>query len=174
MSVIFITAILVGGILALCFLFISIAKRHKRKAMNHLLYHFSELGTLYALSFSSHEVLNDCIIGLDGVQGKLLIMSVNNETAGQHEVIELKEVKACSLRKYYGNIQPQALKSRPLDHHLQKMVLHFEMMGATPKEVTFYHHTADAYESLKELHTRAGHWETLLSKMLHFPNRRIA
>src|SRR5689334_17409469 len=109
MSNLIVAAIIIGTITAICFLLITIANKQKNKRMNSIMKKFSNLGTTYNLSFSSQEVLGNVIIGLDGINRKLLILEINSVQTDH--VIDLHKVKHCTVKKYYGSIKPGGLKS---------------------------------------------------------------
>src|SRR6478672_107713 len=104
MSTLFVATILVGSVVAICLFLISIHNKHKREAMNHLLNQFSRSGTENNLGFSSQEVLNNCVLGLDGVNRKILVV-----TKQDHDytslIIDLNEVKSCVVKKMFGTIK---------------------------------------------------------------------
>ena len=93
MSTILVAAILVGSVVAICFLLISIHNKHKREAMNNLLKHFSQLGTENNLSFSSQEMLNNCVLGLDGINRKILVVTKEDNFYGSF-IIDLRSKHA--------------------------------------------------------------------------------
>lgn len=171
MSTIIVAAIIVGSVFGISFFLISIHNKHKREAMNKLLKYFSQLGTENDLSFSSQEILKDCILGLDGVGRKILVVTREDEFFASL-IIDLNRVKNCSLKKIYGTIKAGDLKGHKLDQYLEKIVLHFEM-DKDPVEIVFYNHfDYHVYETL-EMEQKARHWETILSKMLS-PQKKIA
>ncbi len=141
--------------------------------MNQLLNHFSELGSEYKLNFSSQAILKDCVIGLDGVHRKLLILSSDNPF--NYELIDLNDVKYCSVKKIYGTINVGALKDKKLDQYLQKIILCFEFKTQRqPIEVAFYGHIDNHIYQAAELEQKAKDWESFLSKMLGSTVKKIA
>ena len=99
MSDLIIAGILIGIIVSISFLLIYIDKHSKRKRMNHLMNRFSELGTRYGVNFTSQAILKDEILGIDGVQRKLLILNTTDKNEISHELIDLDELKHCSVKK---------------------------------------------------------------------------
>jgi hypothetical protein len=172
MSTVIVAAIIVGSIVVICLFLISIHNKHKREAMNKLLKHFSQLGTENDLSFSSQEILKDCILGLDGVHRKVLLVK-REDGVFSSSIIELNQVKDCSVKKIYGTIKAGDLKSHKLENYLEKIVLHFDVDNKPPVDIVFYDHFDNhIYETL-ELDQKARHWETILSKM-QTPLKNIA
>jgi hypothetical protein len=143
--------------------------------MNQLLNRFSELGTAHNLSFSSQEVLNNCIIGLDGINRKLLILTQIDNTLFDDYVVDLDEVKNCTAKKHYGNIKPGDLKNKKLETYLERVALHFEFHnGKEPIEVAFYKHIENNVYHLADIEQKAEHWKQILTKMLKTSVKKIA
>jgi hypothetical protein len=172
MSTLLVAAIIVGFIVSICFLLIGIHNKHKREAMSKILKHFSHLGSENNLSFSSQELLNHCIIGLDGVNRKILVVTKEGSYYGSF-IIDLNEIKTCTVKKIYGAIAGGDLKGRKLEQYLEKIVLHFEMYGKPSVEIVFYRNFDNHIYEVQELEKKAKHWETILSKM-HMPLSNIA
>ena len=175
MSTIIVAAILVGAIMAICLLLISIANKQKNKKMNQLLNRFSEFGTAHNLSFSSQQVLNNCIIGLDGINRKLLVLTQIDNTLFDDYVIDLDEVRNCTVKKHYGNIKPGDLKNKKLETYLERVALKFEFNNEKESiEVTFYNHIDNSVYQIAEIEQKALHWKQILTKMLKGPLMKSA
>jgi len=172
MSTIIVAAILVGSVIAICYFLISIHNKHKRKAMNTLLKHYSQMGTEYGLNFSGQEILKNCIIGIDGINRKVLVVRKENELYVS-QIIYLNKVKSCSVKKIYGTIKANDLKKHQLEQYLEKIILHFEISDQPPVEVIFYQHVDNHILEALEMELKAKNWETVLSKM-HTPSRKTA
>lgn len=172
MSTILVAAIVVGFIIAVCLLLIGIHNKHKREAMNNILKHFSQLGTENNLSFSSQELLHHCVLGLDGVNRKILVVTKEESSYGWF-IIDLNEVKNCSVKKSYGTIKVGDLKDHKLEQHLEKIVLHFELYRKPSVEIVFYKNFDNHIYETQELEQKARHWEAILSKM-QTPLKNIA
>lgn len=164
MSTIIVAAILVGSVVAICLLLISNHNKHKREAMNNLLKHFSQLGSENNLNFSSQEVLNNCILGLDGVNRKILVVAKEDGFYSSF-IINLNEVKNCTVKKVYGTIKVGDLKDHRLDQYLEKIILHFEFNRRPSVEILFYKNHENHIYEMQELEQKAKHWEAILSKM---------
>lgn len=166
MSTLFIAAIIIGIIAGVCVLLVRIDNKQKRIAVNDLLQRFSQLGTNHNLSFSSQEVLKDGVIGLDGMHRKLAVLQKRNEDGYHSNVINLGEIKTCSVKKQYGTIGSGDLQTKKPEQYLEKIVLHFEFNnGSEPVEVMFYNHIDHVIYQIAELENKAKHWEAILSKM---------
>src|SRR5689334_14991363 len=88
------------------------------------LQNISGLTRKYKLYFSKYDVLDSKIIGLDRLKRKLLfVKQKGTKTYGC--IIDLKEVKACTVRKIYSSIEAGGLKKRTLEEYLHTISLCF-------------------------------------------------
>lgn len=164
MSTLLTAAILVGSVALICLLLIGIHNKHKREAMNKLLKQFSRAGTENNLSFSGQEVLKHCVFGLDGVNRKILVVTNDDGSSGSF-IIDLNEVKNCSVKKYYGTIQAGELRGGRLEQYLERITLHFDLHLKPPVEILFYRNFENHVYETGDLEQKARHWEAVLSKM---------
>lgn len=157
--------ILLGVIIAPIPLLVIADKRQKRKALRTLMQQFSERGSEYGLAFSSQEVLPNAVLGLDGVQRKLLVFERRSEDQMETTVVSLQDVRSCTVRKYYRNIEQGSLSAHKLEEYLEKICLHFEMNSGQGRDILFYDHISNHFQQALELEQKARHWEAILSKM---------
>lgn len=134
--------------------------------MKQLLDYLSRLGSKYNLTFSGQEILGDSIMGLDGVQKKLLIVSGILDDRPHHDVIDLNEVNSCSVKKYYGRINANGLKNRELNQYLEKIMLQLGFQKKQPADILIYKRTDNDIRELPELELKAKKWMELLSTIL--------
>ena len=172
MSTLLVAAILVGSVAAICLLLIINHNKHKRETMNKILRHFSQIGTENNLSFSSQEMLNDSLLGLDGMKRKILVVKKVNDNY-ESMVIDLRDVKSCSVKKKYGTIKADDLKNNKLEKYLEEIVLHFDLNNKPSAEISFYNDVENNVYQTMELEQKARHWEAILSKM-QMPVKKIA
>jgi hypothetical protein len=175
MSTLIVAAILVGTVAGICLLLITIDKKDKRKRMNQRLKCFSELGSKHQLSVSSQEMLKKCVIGLDGVHRKIVVLQEIDETNFNTSVIDLADVKACCVKEHYGTIKRGELKTQKLANYLEQVVLHLELNnGNEPVEIPFYQNFENHASEAPGLEQKARQWEAILSKLVQKPVKRTA
>jgi len=165
MSTVVVAVILLVVIVAICVLLEGMAKKQKRKTMRTIHERFSRLGAKYSLNFTGQEELNDLLIGFDGIQRKLLVLKTRANTIYHSFVIDLNEIKSCSVKKQYGGIAGGELKTRKLSEYLECILLHFEFKDKPPKEICFYHHVDNHLSECWEREQKANNWKTILSKL---------
>ena len=130
----------------------------------------SELGSKFSMSFSSHEVLGNKIMGLDGINKKLLVLE---QTDGQSQsyIIDLDEAKAISVRKIYSSIKAGELKKRRIEAFLKTIQLQFEFgNGKEDIVLPFYESKIDSIYDLPGLERKIKNWQMILSKMTGIKN----
>jgi hypothetical protein len=164
MSTLVIAAAIVVSVAGIFLVLISIHNKHNREAMNKLLKHFSQLGIENDLSFSSQERFKNCILGLDGIHRKVLVVTREDAGFGSF-IINLREVRNCSVKKIYGSINVGDLKKTKLEQYLERIVLHFELNNHSSVEIVFYKHFENHLLEVPELEQKAKQWDAILSKM---------
>lgn len=175
MSTLLVAAILIGIVTGICLLLVTIDKRVKRKHMNQLLQRIQALGAKHQLTFSSQELLHNYVIGLDGVHRKLSVIHAPDAMQCDAAVVDLAEVKRCSVKKQYGTISSGALKQQKLDSYLERIVLCLELKDEkAPVEIPFYQHLENHASQSQELEQKAKRWEVILSKLVPAPAKQIA
>jgi hypothetical protein len=172
MSTYLVAAIIIGSVAGICFLLIRINNKSNREAMNKLLKYFSQLGTENDLNFSSQELLKDCVLGLDGVQGKILVVQREDGFFGSF-IVNLRQVKNCSVKKIFRSINAGDLKKAKLEQFLERIVLHFDLNDNSTAEVVFYKHFDNHPMEVIELEQKAKKWDAILSKM-QIPSKNTA
>ncbi len=126
----------------------------------------SELGSRLNLSFSSHVLLIDKVIALDGIKRKLLVAKVADDLESPY-TIELNEVKEISILKTYSNIKPGELNKRKFNEFLETILLQFEYKNQKKIGVPFYESEKHGIQNLDKLERNARIWQMILSKMIN-------
>jgi hypothetical protein len=138
--------------------------RHKGFDKHNYLY-LSKWGSAFNLSFSSHEILGNKIIGLDGIKRKILVAEKNNES-GRPYIIELAKVTAITVKKIYNSIKAGALKTRRIEEFLESILLQFEYANEKDAIVLpFYERKLNEIQDLRGLEKKARNWQMILSKI---------
>jgi hypothetical protein len=174
MSTLIVAVIVVVTIISIIAVLIHTNNKANRKKASCLLASFHQSGTQSSLSFSSQELLKNCIIGLDGIQRKLLVLQQDEKGNANTCIVDLAEVTKCTVHKVYRSIQVGDSKSRREDY-LEKIVLQFNYNGLIPTfEVPFYKQEDNHLYEIAELEQKAKHWEAILTKLIIDPLRKRA
>jgi hypothetical protein len=174
MSTTLIAVLLVSGIIITSLIFSFMSNHEIKKKLHKMLITFSELGTQYNLSFTSQELLKQRVIGLDGLNRKLLILW---EEAGKYDwmIIDLYEVQSCSVKMKYNRINAGDLNKHPLQDYLESIELEFVFKsGKENALLPFYVSGVNSVFEIGELEEKAKGWEAILSKMLIREERRTS
>lgn len=145
-------------------LVILIDKRHKRKLLKSILAEFRSASSREGLFLSSQEVLRNAVIGLDGLQRKLLIVERNSDESYQSLLIDLSEVQRCTVERTFRSVSRG--DSAPPDKSIESVSLRFILAQIIPASVLFYNHVEEPAHNAPELEAKASHWQVMLSKLL--------
>lgn len=127
----------------------------------------SELGSRLNLSFSSHVLLIDKVIALDGIKKKLLVAKIADDLESSY-TIELNEIKEISISKTYSNIKPGELNKKKFNEFLETILLQFEYKDQDKKiGLPFYESHKHGIQNLEKLERNARIWQMILSKMIN-------
>jgi len=175
MSTIIVAAIIISVIISISLILVSINNKQRKKTSTELLNHFSKLGTENNLSFSSQEILENCIIGLDGIQRKLLILKKIDKDEYDSILLDLNEVKNCSKRNIYTRVNIGTNKKERFENHLDKIVLDFDFIdNRQPVQILFFEPITNHIFAMSELEQKAKKWETILSQITNTGLKKIA
>ncbi len=175
MSTLIVAAILISIIISICLILVSINNKHRKKAVYELLNRFSKLGTENNLSFSSQEILENCIIGLDGVQRKLLILKKIDSDGYDSIILDLNEVKNCSKKKIYRRVNIGTSKKERFENHIDKIVLELDFIDNRQSvQILFFEPITNHILAMSELEQKAKKWERILSQIANTGLKKIA
>ena len=175
MSTIIVAAVLILVIISICLILISLNNKDRQKTTTELLTHFRTLGTENNLSFSSQEILENCIIGLDGIQRKLLILKKIDKDKYDSILLDLNEVKKCSKKNIYTRVNIGTEKKEKFENQIDKIVLAFDFNdNRQPIHIPFFDPRTNQIFAMSELEQRAKNWETILTKLLSTGLKKIA
>jgi len=122
----------------------------------------SELGARFNLSFSSHMVIGNKLIALDGRKKVLLVREGNSKPC----IIELNKIAAVSVKKTYSSIRPGELNNKGMDEFLKAIELQFECKNKKGTVcLLFFDCEKDDRRNLPSLERNAKNWQLILSKM---------
>lgn len=125
----------------------------------------SEHGSRLNLSFTSHLIVGNTIIGLDGIKNCLLVLDMSNELNRSY-VIDLNKVNVVSVKKTFCSIDHDELKHRNIEEFLESVELQFDFKDGNKRIVLpFYDCNRDQEGDRQRLVRNADNWQMILSKM---------
>lgn len=167
MSTVVVALILLSFVFVVSFLFVWTSKRQAKKRTSQLLHRFSTLGTENNLSFSSQEIFRSKVIGVDGVQRKILVLEHLENNAFDWYFIDLKEVQSCKITTQYATPPVPTAASGNLNETVAFIGLEFRhRQSGHVVSLPFYQHLGNSVYELSALKAKAKDWESMLSKML--------
>ena len=165
MSTIITALLIIISAIGIPLIFILINKKKIRKRKETFLNLFNQEGSKRGFSFSSHEILRNKIIGLDGIKQALLFFDFENP--GNPGFITMKEVKNCTVEKNYDSIVIGTERKPKLEPHLRSIDLKFSFNNNDESiSVSIYDSGVNSIYEIQELETKANTWEAVLFKMI--------
>ncbi|RYY99963.1 MAG: hypothetical protein EOO11_03220 [Chitinophagaceae bacterium] len=133
--------------------------------MKQMIRRFSELVSRNNLFLSSQEVLRKMIFGLDTRNRQLLVLA-DTGAAFEEQVIPLRVIQACTVRKQYRGIRPGALQPDHLAEFLDSVELRLDIGGSDPLVLPFYEHGPDPQKAARPAERKAHLWAGAIEQML--------
>ena len=132
----------------------------------------SEHGSRLNLAFTSHLILGNRIVALDGIRKCLLVLDMGADIE-RLCLIDLNDIATITLSKVYGSIEKEELVHKGIQDFLEKVQLKFEFNDKNETIVLpFYDANTDAGTDRARLEKNAANWQQLLSKMLAAPIKK--
>jgi len=165
MSAIFITFILFS-IAVLIFGSLTFFIKNDKKKRETLFLRLSQEGTANNLTFCSQEILQNKVIGIDGIRRRIMILErIKNKY--NCSVISLDEVQNCEVVTNSGFINAGSLKRYNTGKKLDAIELQFKFKNqAQPASIIFCDGLINSKKELALLKAKAEYWSVMLSKML--------
>ena len=155
--------------LFLCFLSFFIKNEKKKK--ERLFIRLSQEGTANNLTFCSQEILQNKVIGIDGIHRKIMILE-RIKNSYNYSIICLDEVQHCELITSAGILNAGNLRQFDIKKNQAAIELQFEFKNnAQPASIKFYDSLSNSKKELALLKAKAEYWSVMLSKML---NRQVS
>ena len=175
MSTVIVAAILILFIAVVVLMLTWISKRERKNTTLALLNHFTGKAMERNLSFSSQEILDEALIGLDAIQRKLLVIKKTGAEKYDTQLIDLKKARKCSRRKIYKSTKVEDGKQTGLQNEIEKIVLEFEYIdGRSPTQIIFFEPVNLHLLTIPELDEKAKKWEGILSQLISAEQRKTA
>ncbi|MDP4285708.1 MAG: hypothetical protein Q8891_14920 [Bacteroidota bacterium] len=138
-----------------------------KKKREELFRELSREGSANNLIFCSQEVLQDKVIGIDGIHRKIMILE---KTKNEYDcsIISLDEVQNCELIANPGSLNDHNLERFEKARALDAIGLQFQFNNqAQPASIIFYDGLINSKRELALLKAKAEYWCVMLSKMLN-------
>jgi hypothetical protein len=166
MSTIVVGAILIGIITGITWVLVAQSKKQTNRRKQQLMNEFSRIGAAHDLSFTAQEILKNQVIGLDGIRRKIVVVE-EKENKFSHFIIDVNEVKDCTLQKNSFSIPAQA-KNDSNEVYLNKISLQFDFKKPMQPQATivFYDNVQNHVYEILELETKAKEWRSVVTKLI--------
>ena len=151
------------AVISYSFSFLSGTSKRKKQNLCALL---SKEGTLHNLIFCSQEILQNKIIGVDGIHRKIMVLEKNKKKFNS-AIISLDEVENCELittRRIQGT---HTLNKVDSEKNIEAVELQLEFKNSSqPASIIFFDSSVNSMRELDLLKAKARYWNIMFSKML--------
>lgn len=138
-----------------------------KKNQEKLFLHLGQEGTANNLIFCSQEILQNKVIGIDGIHRKIMILEKIKHKFNC-SIISLDEVHNCELITSSGYLHAGNLKRFAKEKAPGAIELQFEFNNqAQPASIIFYDGLINSKRELVLLKAKAEYWRVMFSKMLN-------
>ncbi len=143
---------------------------HAKKKKEHLLRKLCREGAAHDLIFCSQEILQNKVMGFDGIHRKIMILE-KKKKAYQCSTISLDEVHDCQLVTHSGSPQKGYHERSNSGHRAATLELLFEFNNhSRPASIIFSNGLINSTREFVLLKAKATYWCVMFSKML---NRQV-
>jgi hypothetical protein len=123
---------------------------------------FSSAGSDRHLSFSRQEVIQNKIIGFDGIKQTLMIFELDNDY--DITCIAVKELLQCTVEKEYYTAGDTVADKEKI---LEAIRLVFRFADTRPPlSILFYSNNNDSIYLMADMELKAKEWQTAISKLI--------
>ena len=140
--------------------------KNSQKTKENLALRLSIEGTANNLTFCSQEMFENKVVGIDGINRKILIVEKEKKSY-RCSLIALDEIQNCEVITSSGSIRRSEENNAGLKKNRSAIALQFEFKNAhQPASITFYDSYLNSKREMALLKAKAEYWRVMLSKML--------
>jgi hypothetical protein len=140
--------------------------KNPKKKKENLFLKLSREGSANNLVFCSQEILQNKVIGIDGIHRKIMILERSRKDYNC-SVIALDEVQNCELVSSCGALNSENLKNLEIEKKPHAIELQFAFKDQAQRaSIIFYDSLINSKRELVLLKAKAEFWKVMLSKLL--------
>lgn len=153
-------------VFSLFYVLIPFFESASKRRIENLLRRLSREGSANHLTFCSQEILQNKVIGFDGIHRKILILEKKKD-AYYSSIISLDEVHDCQLVTHSGSMTGGTLKKLDRVNYPTTLELQFDFNNhSQPASIIFSNGILNSKREFDFLKAKAEYWCVLFSKML--------
>ena len=160
------TILILLGIVSIFYVLLPFLSSSSRRKKENLFRNLGKLGAANNLTFCSQDILQDKVIGIDGIHRKIMILEKKSD-GYYSSIISLDEVHDCQLVTSNGLINKGNLKKLGSANHSATLELQFDFNNhAQPASIIFSAGIINSKREFSFLKAKAEFWCVMFSKML--------
>lgn len=155
------------AVVSLFYVSLSFFASTSKKKMESLIRKLNMEGAANHLTFCSQEILQNKVLGIDGVHKKIMILEKKKD-GYYSSIISLDEVCDCKLVTQSGSIENGNLKKRISESRPVSLELQFDFNNhIQPASIVFSNGIQNSKKEFAFLKAKAEYWCIMFSKMLN-------
>ncbi len=154
------------AVVSLFYVLLSFFAPTSKKKMENLIRKLNTEGAANHLTFCSQEILQNKVLGIDGIHRKIMILEKKKD-GYYSSIISLDEVHDCQLVTKSGSINNGNLKKWISENRPATLELQFDFNNHTqPASIIFSNGILNSQKEFTFLKAKAEYWCVMFSKML--------
>jgi hypothetical protein len=130
------------------------------------IFNLDKIAKEHKLHFSNFDEVGSNIIAIDSTKRKLLYVN-NSPVTSSCLIIDLNDLKECTIRKSYDSINAGDLNKRKMSHFLKNIFLNLRFRNGSPSvTLPLYEAQKNYGENVEQLETKAKKWSAILTNLL--------
>ena len=155
------------AVVSLFYVLIPFFASTSKRRIENLVRKLSMEGAANHLTFCSQEILQNKVIGIDGIHRKIMILEKKKE-GYYSSIISLDDVHDCQLVTKSGSINSGNLKKFGAANHPASLELQFDFNNhSQPASIIFSNEMFNSKREFDFLKAKAEYWCIMFSKMLN-------
>lgn len=161
------TILVLLAIVSLFYVLLPFLSSKSRRKNEKLFRNLNRQGEVNNLTFCSQDILQDKVIGFDGIHRKIMVIEKRND-GYYSSIISLNEVHDCQLVTSTGLINNGNFKKFGNPNHSATLELQFDFNNhAQPASIIFSNGIINSKREFAFLKAKAEFWCTMFTKMLN-------
>ncbi|HET7119306.1 MAG TPA: hypothetical protein VFI29_22615 [Hanamia sp.] len=160
------TVLILLAVVSLFYVLIPFFTSTSKRRIENLVRKLNLEGAANNLTFCSQEILQNKVIGIDGIHKKIMVLEKKSD-GYYSSIISLDEVHDCQLVTKSGSINSSNLKKFSVTNQPSTLELQFDFNNHTqPASIIFSNGSINSKKEFAFLKAKAEYWCTMFTKML--------
>ena len=136
--------------IAASLILVLINNQRRQNKTEKLLSSFNEAAAEFNLSVAKQEIFENCVIGFDEMNSKLLFLQMNGNKHNGY-LIDLNEIQSCTVKRVYGSMPIDNVRTRSAEAYVDTIASQLNHKNGTkPIFLPFYDRAINPVFKMRE------------------------